>query len=113
MDFALLLDENIDFFISPGSIAFFERFQIDHSFLDSDVSEWKSKKNYQHGLEVLKNLTVVNDVAERGIKLITDYNDRLTHNEDQKQFILQVVADYQRNYPNANKETLLRPLKQN
>lgn len=33
-----LLDKDIDFFISPESIAFFERFQIDCTFLDTDVS---------------------------------------------------------------------------
>lgn len=35
----------------------------------------------------------MNDVAERVIKLIGDYKELLTKNEDQKQFLLPVEKD--------------------
>jgi hypothetical protein len=33
----------------------------------------------------------VNDTVERGVKLFEDYNRLLTNNEEEKQFLLQVV----------------------
>ena len=36
------------------------------------------------------NLKVVNDSAERGIKLIEDFKKKVTKDEHQKQFLLQV-----------------------
>jgi len=36
-------------------------------------------------------LRVVNDTAERGVKLFEEYNSLLTNDEEEKQFILQVV----------------------
>jgi len=34
----------------------------------------------------------------------------LTKNEDQKQYVLQVVEDYHRKYPNSLKSTVIEPL---
>ena len=36
-------------------------------------------------------MRVVNDTAERGVKLFEEYNSLLTNDEEEKQFILQVV----------------------
>jgi len=38
-----------------------------------------------------QKIKTVIDAAERGIILISDYNSILTTNEEQKQFVLQVV----------------------
>lgn len=110
MGVADLLDKDIDFFVSSGTMAFFNRFQITSTFLDLDVSEWQSDINYQIGFQKVKKLKVVNDVAERGIKLITDYNELITHDEDQKQYIIQVIENYNKRFPNANKNTVIQPL---
>jgi len=40
-----------------------------------------------------------NDTAERRIKLITDYNNIITKDEKQKQFLLKVVSDYSKQFP--------------
>jgi hypothetical protein len=45
---------------------------------------------YIQAKEILSALKVVNDTAERGVKLMEEYNEKFTKNEDQKQFILQV-----------------------
>jgi len=49
---------------------------------------------------------VVNDVAERNVKLIEEYNTILTKDEDQKQYLLQVVNEYRKKYPDSKKSTL-------
>jgi len=43
------------------------------------------------GRERVGKLRAVNDTAERGVKLFDDYNRLLTNNEEEKQFLLQVV----------------------
>lgn len=48
----------------------------------------------------------MNDTAERGVKLMQDYNNILSRSEEQKQYILQIVKDYRLRFPNCNKETL-------
>lgn len=58
---------------------------------------------------MVQQLKVVNDTAERSMKLIENYNSIITKNEDQKQFLLQVVRNYHQKYPNRKKSTLLQP----
>lgn len=48
---------------------------------------------------------VVNDVAERNVKLIEEYNTILTK-DDQKQYLLQVVNEYRKQYPDSKKSIL-------
>lgn len=54
------------------------------------------------------NLTqVVNDTAERGVKLMADYNKILSRNETEKQWILLVVSKYRELYQSYHKKDLL------
>jgi hypothetical protein len=43
---------------------------------------------------------VVNDIAEGGIKLMEEYNNKFTKNEEQKQFVLQVKRNWCRDLLN-------------
>ena len=49
-------------------------------------------------------------MAERGVKLITDFNNLLTKDEDQKQYVLQVVSKCRALYPDVSKTTLTKAL---
>ena len=40
-------------------------------------------------MKLVKNLRLVNDVAERGIRLISEYNQSLSADEEQKQYTIQ------------------------
>lgn len=71
---------------------FFERFHINADFLKELPSTWTENEHFNEGLKIVKSLKVVNDSAERGVKLITDFNDLLTKDEQQKQYVLQVVS---------------------
>ena len=71
---------------------------------------WDKNEDFQKGLNIVNNLHVTNDTAERGVKLMEEYNMVLTKNEDQKQYVLQVIDDYRRKYPNSLKSTVLKPL---
>jgi len=48
-------------------------------------------------------LNVVNDYAERGVAFVQRYNKLLTKSEEQFQFLLQVVRDNKKNFPNSLK----------
>lgn len=48
------------------------------------------------------------DTAERGVKLIEEYNIKLTKDEQQKQIIIQVVKDYRTMYPDSKKRILMK-----
>jgi len=60
---------------------------------------WDENEDFQKGLEIVNTFRVTNDTTERGEKLMEEYNKVLTKNEDQKQYVLQVVEDYRRKYP--------------
>jgi len=56
--------------------------------------------------KIINKLQVVNDVAERGVALLKEYNEIITKDEDQKQFLLLAVQHHRKLYPNVNKGTL-------
>jgi len=51
-------------------------------------------------------MRVVNDIAERGVALMDEYNKLHTTDEEQKQFLLLVVKEYHQWYPDRSKKTL-------
>lgn len=101
---------NLNELITPNTLQFFERFDISNSFLLEDPSTWDKNENYIYGKNKLSNLQVINDNAERGVKLMEDYNQVLTRNEDDMQYILQVVSDYRKKYPESSKSCLSQNL---
>ena len=66
----------------------------------------RSSETLQSSLAIVKRLKVVNDNAERGVALVQAYNRLLTKDEEQQQFLLQVVSEHRRVYPDIHKETL-------
>ena len=95
-------------FICKDSLNFFNRYQINPTFLTKDPSKWKHEKNFIAGLDMVKNLKTVNDVAEREVKLMTDFNNILTKDEQQRKYLLPVIKEYRNFFPNCTKETLMK-----
>ena len=75
--------------------------------MELDPLTWCENENYKHGLRIAGNLRVVNGCSERGVKLISDYNNILTKKEDQKQYIVQILEDHRKRYPDCKRKTLL------
>jgi len=75
--------------LSQKSANIFQRFKIEN-FLHIHPSEWLNSSAYQKGKTIIDQLKIVNDSAERGVKLVEDYNNSITRDETQKQFLLQV-----------------------
>jgi hypothetical protein len=95
-------------FCSKNSKSLFTKLGLPYSFLLSDPETWESNIDFKTASSVISNLKVVNDNAERGVALIQEYNCHLTRDEDQLQFLLQVVSEHRLKYPDSRKKTLLR-----
>lgn len=76
--------------ITNNSKKLFDRFEISQDFLQLDPMYWKDQDSYKKGRKIMSSLRVVNDTAERGVKLMEEFNSKFTNNESQKQFVLQV-----------------------
>lgn len=100
-------NKDLSDFVTPRTKRFFDRLQIQKGFLHSDPSTWRDREDYCTGKRICQNLTVVNDSAERAVKLITDFNRALTYDEEDKQYLLQVVEHYRQKYPSHTKASLL------
>jgi len=81
------------------------------NFLDLDLKLRNENDQYKKGKQLVNNLYVVNDIAERGVKLIEDYNTLLTKNEDQKQYLLQVMSEYRQQFLDCKKPPYPRNIK--
>ena len=80
-------------------MAALDKLNISTAFLDLDPENWPSSEDYLKGLEVVQNIKVTNDHAERGVALVQEFNRHITHDEDQLQFLLQVVSEHRRQFP--------------
>lgn len=87
----MLTDKTVDEFINEKSAEMFRRFKIDDSFLSCDPENWSSHEAYIDGEKIVKSLRVVNDTAERAVKLMEDYHGLLTKDENQKKKIHSAV----------------------
>lgn len=93
-------------FVTGNTHKFFNRFGISTNFLNEDPFKWNENEAYIEGKNIIHHLNVVNDAAERGVKLIEEYNKVLTKKEDEKQYLLQVVTDYRKNFKSHTKTAL-------
>lgn len=98
-------------FITKSSYQFFKILGINDSFLKKEASLWHNDEDYQFGRKICKKLKVVNDVAERGVALVQEFNSLITVNLEEQQFLLQVVAQNRKEIPNFKKSTLVNQLK--
>lgn len=103
----VVLKKNLSDFVSSKSLRFFELLNIPTDFLQKDVKEWEEDDSYMSGKAVVRSLRVVNDVAERGVALMEEYNKLHTRDEEQKQYLLLLVKQFRNKYPNSKKSTLM------
>lgn len=93
-------------FVTTHTRNFFSRFGIETAFLEFDPSTWPARDDYNEATRFCSTIRVVNDAAERGVRLMTEFNNILTNKEDEKQYLLQVVANHRKQYPTPLKKAL-------
>lgn len=104
-------DKTLADFVTESSKRFFTKLSFEHSFLEVDPSEWHERNDYKLVKEYTDAINVTNDNAERGVALIESYNNHLTKNEDQLQYLLQVVEAHRDIFPDTTKATLKKGFK--
>lgn len=85
-DYSVILLE----LFSKNTKKIFQRFHIPVDFFKQDPDSWNMLEDYVIGKNIVKNLNIVNDSAERGIKLIQEYHGKITKDEKQKQHLMKV-----------------------
>lgn len=101
-------DFSLSDFISEKTKKIFTHFGLPSAFLELDPSEWETSFDFEEGWSFSRDLFVVNDTAERGIKFIQDYNKILTNDEEELQLVLQMVENYKKKYPSFKKSVLMQ-----
>lgn len=89
-------------FCTTSSKLLFERLAIDMSFLELDPTTWSNSPCYVEGKRRVMALCAVNDRAERGIALMQRFNLALTKDEEQRQYLLQVVERHRKEKPSTS-----------
>lgn len=97
---ALLKDDSeLCDFASSRTALFISKLNIDPAFLQKHPSDWEKDPKFAAGKTTVKHLKVVNDIAERGVKLFQDFNKLMTNDEEEKQLLLQVVEANRKRVP--------------
>ncbi|XP_025424672.1 uncharacterized protein LOC112693695 [Sipha flava] len=86
----------------------FQSFKLSMDFLQQNPENWPNIDSYKKAKNILHHLSVINDAAERGVKLMEDFNTKFTKNENQKQYVLKVVQEYRKKYPSHSKNMLTK-----
>ena len=76
--------------------------EIDHEFLAEDVGSWSNSVAYQASVVNVDAMNVVNDCAERGVKLSSDFL-AAAKTEEHYQNVLQVVEQDRKQTSNLRK----------
>ena len=92
--------------IGSKSHLFFNILEIDPNWLSKNPDSWNDETEYKRAELFVRNVKTVNDCAERGVKLVTDYASILTKDDQLKEWLLQGVEKNRKEYKNFNIKTL-------
>ena len=108
LDISLISVKKLEDFVTSNTLRFFAIIGLPRNFLDEDIEKWEQNEEFIAAKTKVNNMKVVNDVAERGVALMEEYNNLITNDEQQKQYVLQVVSAYRKTYPDRKKSTLMK-----
>lgn len=90
------LTKGLNDLVTKSTHTLLKLLDLQEEFFDHDPSDWGRLESYKRNQEVARSVKVVNDLAERGVALIQEFNSSLTRNEEQKQFLLQVIEEHRK-----------------
>ena len=77
--------------VGPESHFLFDALRIDCDWLATPADTWADNDSYRKVQKFVRSVKVTNDVAERGVKLMSDFATRITTDAAQRSCLLQVV----------------------
>ena len=78
--------------------------------MDKPSKEWVFEQSYLSIGNIVLNLKVINDAAERTVKLGSDYGEKIVKGDNQKQALLQGVELHRQVHEKPTKEYMKRDL---
>ena len=93
--------------VGPNSFMLFNVLGLSYEWLKCPRQVGRVQ-DYREDREWVRTVKLVNDIAEQGIKMVHDYANILTINEDMRVKLLQGVETNRKMYPNFQKKTLNR-----
>lgn len=88
------LTKGLHDFVTTSTRQFFQLLGLSEDFLQLEPSAWHFDEAYIENQKIAQSVAVVNDLAERGVALMQEFNCSITRNEEQKQYLLQVIEDH-------------------
>ena len=89
-----------------NSPEFFTIIGVDDNWLQTPMEEWDKSDAFKSARRIARTAKTANNVAERAVKLATEYSKVLTKDDVSRGWILQGVEDHRRNFPDYNKSNL-------
>ena len=93
-DVPVPVSSHMNDFVDSRSLGIFKRFDLPTGFLDKDPTQWNECEEFQQCRLYFADMVVVNDVAERGVKLTQDYIGQVRTEEYFQDLLL--VSQYSR-----------------
>ena len=91
--------------IGPDSHILFLSLGVSMHWLEKPVTEWNSHPDFNTAEAFVRTVKVVNDAAERGVKLISDFSNLINMNPEQRAALLQAVEKHCHEYKDFDKKT--------
>ena len=84
----------------------FKLLGVSKEFLHLEPTEWANDSSYQRIAKFVQRYIIVNDVAENAIQLATDFNEKVTRNETQRQYLYHTVKQQRRDCSDLRRKSL-------
>ena len=88
-------------FVTRRSLNLFEALRLPQEFLAAAVNTWTERADYSAAQKTVHALKVVNDYAERAVRLATDFSEVLTKSDEQRQLLYQVIEHHRKLLPTS------------
>lgn len=103
----VIAKKELDDLVTSSSMTVLKSLKLDIDFMfENDVGHWKTLDSYKIAKDRIDSIHVVNDCAERSLKLMTDFNELFTNNESEKQNAIQSIEDNRKRMPSTKKSDL-------
>ena len=89
---------SLSIFATSNTRLLFTKLKIPDFFLQLSVAQWKENHDYQTAKTFCTSLAVTNDNAERSVAVVQTLFGHLTKDEEQLQYLLQVLSQHRKNF---------------
>ena len=98
-------EKSLSQFVNKKLLNLFTALKLEQDFLSTDPDSWKAREDFKTAKQTVDAARVVSECTEYTVKLATDYNMALTHDEEQLQLIFQ-VTEYHRCHSSTAEEKI-------